>query len=127
MIQKILAVIRVFAPKLAKLAGPELSRWLAKSKNRQQATETLKRLASLKPGERLIARIELAELVFKQLSSDSELSSERRALGQAGLDELQVLRTRLSLPLGSLRARVANRRAVGASLDAILKRTDDAL
>ena len=113
--QSVIAVIRTVAPQVARLAGPELTKWLAKTKNRQALVESLKRSTSRLPNERLKARIQTTILVLDSIKENAP-DPQRVAFAEQAQDRARRMLIKLDLPLGSRTERRDNVRAVAAAL-----------
>jgi hypothetical protein len=114
-VQGVIALIRSAAPQVAKLAGPELTRWLAKSSNRQALTDAVKRSTSRLPGERLRARIETTILVLESIKENAP-DPQRVAFAEQAQDRARRLLIKLDLPLGTRAERRDNTKAVADAL-----------
>lgn len=113
--QGLLALVKAAAPKVAKLAGPEFVKWLAKTKNREALIEALKKSTSRLPAERLRSRIETTILVLQSIEESSSEPDRTQSTEQA-LARARRLLIKLDLPLPNRAERRTNVRAVALSL-----------
>ena len=113
--QSVITLIKTVAPQVAKLAGPELTKWLAKAKNRQALAEALRKLASKFPSERLRARIETTILVLESIKENAP-EPQRAAFADQAQDRARRMLIKLDLPLGSRAERRANTKSVANAL-----------
>ena len=113
--QSVIALIRTVAPQAAKIAGPELTKWLAKTKNRQALVESLKKSTSRLPTERLRARIETTILVLESIKENAP-EPQRAAFADLAQDRARRMLIKLDLPLGTRAERRDNVKAVSAAL-----------
>jgi hypothetical protein len=111
----VIAVIRTVAPQVARVAGPELTKWLAKAKNRQALAEALKRSTSRLPTDRLRARIETTILVLESIKQNAP-EPQRAAFADQAQDRARRLLIKLDLPLGTRAERKENTKAVATAL-----------
>jgi hypothetical protein len=114
-VQNVIALIKTVAPQVARLAGPELTKWLAKTKNRQALVESLKKSTSRLPTERLKARIETTILVLESIRENST-EPERSAFAVQAQDRARRMLIKLDLPLGTRAERRDNVKSVAAAL-----------
>ncbi len=113
--QGLVTAIRAAAPRVAKIVGPELARWLSKTKNREALVETLKRTSSRRPAERVRARTETTILLLEGIKETSN-EPERVQTAEQAIARARRLLVKLDLPLGTREERRANIKAVASSL-----------
>ena len=114
--QSVIALIRTAAPRIAKIVGPALVTWLAKTKNREALLEALKGSTSRLPKERVRARIDTTILLLQGVKETSD-DQQRVQNADGAIVRARRLLVKLDLPLGSRAERRANVKDVSSSLE----------